>query len=267
VHRPPLAIGHTGPVCRWEVRISGEAGVPEERDITRTVRRTRAARFAFEPAGRPGGGGLDDYAGAFRPDLALEDLSHRALVTQCKEFALDVNLLVRAAYLSIAKRFGPAALAGVAREHWAAAAPIYVERLRRALGVTGDDAASLLKTLQLDPALPPDYVDKGCALLDERHGLFWVNDCEALADDEPRGWPGELGAEESPGLAAALAAVNPRARCRHVDPAAAARGGAKPALAYEIEIDPAAEPREESRWARAARFSSASSFVFRSGPR
>src|SRR5262245_49043663 len=125
IHRPPLAPGHTGPVCRWEVRITDDAGVVEEHPLTHAVRDTRAGRFEFTPTAPLGGGGIDDYSGPFLPDLQLEDLSHAALVTQCKEFALDVHLLVRAGHLAIRERWGTDPMAAVARDHWAGAAPVY----------------------------------------------------------------------------------------------------------------------------------------------
>ncbi len=266
VHRPPLQIGHVGPVCRWEVAITDEHGTVEEHEITRLMRRTKAARFVFPSAGPPGTGGLDDYAGAFRPDFALEDLSQPALVTQCKEFTLDVHLLVRASHLSIQERWGDAVRAEIARDHWAGAAPIYVGRIRKALGMEGDDMEACLKMLQVDPAFPRDYVARGCELVDARRGRFWIDECDALADDDPRGWLAMLDDGEAPGFDAVVAAVNPRARVRPLDPAALCAGGAKPARAWEIEIGAETAPRPESPWANVARISTVAAFQLRSKP-
>ena len=266
IHRPPLQIGHTGPVCRWEVTITDEHGTLEEREITRTMRRTKAANFAFPAAGPGGTGGLDDYAGPFRSAFVLEDFSQPALVSQCKEFALDVHLLVRASHLSIRARWGDQARAEIAREHWAGAAPIYVERIRRALAMKGDDVAACLKMLQLDPAFPHDYAATGCDLVDARIGRFWIEECDALADEEPRGWLAMLDDAEAPGFDAVIAAVNPRARARPIDPATLNPARGKPARAWEIVIDDEAEPRAESPWAEVARFSTVSAFELRSQP-
>jgi hypothetical protein len=264
VHRPPLQIGHVGPVCRWEVTITDEHGTAPEREITRVMRRSRAARFVFPPAGPRGTGGLDDYAGPFRPDFALEDLSQPALVAQCKEFALDVHLLVRASHLSIRERWGDSARAEVARDHWAGAAPIYVERIRNALGMQGDDVAACLKMLQLDPAFPHDYVRLGCEQMDDQRGRFWIDDCDALADDDPRGWLAALDDPQAPGLAAVVAAVNPRARVRPLDPTALTTARTRPARAWEIEIDPESDPLPESPWANVGRISTVAAFQLRS---
>lgn len=257
-HRPPLQIGHTGATCRWRVFIGDEPGAVDEREITRRVARSRAARFRFpEPRGEPADG-LSDYAGPFRADFVLEDLDQPTLARQCKEFALDTHLLMRAAFLSIAEHRGPDVAQQLACEHWWAVAPVSVQRVRAALRIEGDDMAAILKTLQVDPAFPHDYVKMGFELLDARRGRVWIEDCEAFAPGEPEAWLALLEDPEQPGFDAAVAAVNPRARCR---PAAA---GHPSGLAWEIEIDPAASPREESPMARAVRHSNASSFVFRS---
>ena len=53
---------------------------------------TRAADFRFELGESREPGGLEDYAGEFRPSLRLEDFSHAVLVRQVKEFLLDIHL-------------------------------------------------------------------------------------------------------------------------------------------------------------------------------
>ena len=265
-HRPPLAEDHVGPVCRWKVSITEDHGSVEESEITARMRKTRAARFRFSEAGRSDGG-LDDYSGEFLPEFVLEDLSHRALVRQCKEFALDLHLLVRASHISVLESFGAPALTEVARDHWAAAAPVYVERIRAALGMQGDDMGEILKMLQVDPSFPHEYVDFGCRRVDAQRGHFWIHDCDALEDDLPRGWLSVLDHPEAPGIDAIAAAVNPRAQVRAIDPASVETSRNTPARAWEIVIDERAEPREESPWAAATRFSSVSSFQLRSGRR
>jgi len=267
VHRPPLEPGHSGPVCRWEVSITRERGVVEDREITQIMRGTRAASFEFEETGLPASqaGGMDDYTGPFKPDFVLEDLSHRALVRQCKEFALDVHLLVRASHLSVQARWGEEALHEVARDHWAAAAPVYVERIRNALGMRGDDIGEVLKMLQVDPAFPHDYLEFGCRKLDDRRGQFWIGPCEAMRDESPRGWLSVLDAPAGPGFDAVAAAVNPRVQVTRIDPSQIETDGPVPLQAWEIEIDEHAEPRQESNWARATRVSSVAGFQLRSG--
>ncbi len=266
VFRPPLEKGHTGPVCRWQVKITDARGVVEERDITRAMRETLAATFEFTDQGEPSSrtGGLDDYAGDFLPDFVLEDLSHRSLVRQCKEFALDLHLLVWASHLSILDRFGETARAEVAREHWAGAAPIYVERIRAALGMKGDDMEAILKMLQVDPALPHEYIDFGCHRSSADLGQFWIHDCPGLREGPVRGWLSLLDDFKAPGFDAVVASVNPRARCRPIDPESVTEwsAGRRPDRAWEIVLDESVAPREESRWAAAGRVSTVYRFKF-----
>jgi hypothetical protein len=154
-------------------------------------------------------------------------------------------------------------MAAVARDHWAGAAPVYGTRIRAALGIRGDDMAAILKTLQVEPAFPHEYVRFACELVDDRRGVFSLHDCDALADAAPRGWLEVLEDRSALGLDAVVAAVNPRARCRRLDPAALAARGARPVRAWAIDIDDANEPLPESPWARAPRACSIADFVFR----
>ena len=94
---------------------------------------------------------------------------------------------------------------------------------------------------------------------------MWIEPCDALEDDEPRGWLSVLDDPAGPGIDRVVAAVNPRIACRPVDPSAVSAGGARPVHAWELVLDPDAEPRKESRWARVARTTSVASFVFRPG--
>jgi hypothetical protein len=146
-------------------------------------------------------------------------------------------------------------MTAVARDHWAGAAPVYGTRVRAALGIAGDDMEAILKSLQVDPAFPPEYAATRAELHDARHGIFHLDDCAALADVAPRGWFDVL----DDGLQAVVAAVNPRARCA---PAAATHGG----RAWSIVIDEASAPLAESPWARAPRACSIAEFAFRSKP-
>jgi hypothetical protein len=247
IHRPPLPQGHTGPVCKWEVSISEKHRTLEPTGICRIVEGSRAAQFEFPPLTGPSSEGMDDYSGPFKPDFELEDLSRAALVRQCKEFMLDDHLLIRACMLSIASRWGEGVMKEVAREEWLSVAPLYVERLRKALGIQGDNMEAILKMLQVDPSFPHDYVDSGCRLVNEKRGYFWINECAAVAEGEPGGWLVLLCDAEAPGFDAAIEAVNPKARCRPVDPADLNSVAAKPKYAWELIIDDDAKPRDRSK--------------------
>ena len=263
-HRPPLQIGHAGPTCRWRMFLDDTAATIAERDLTRAIGASGAARFVFADVEPAEDGGLGDYAGAFEPGFALESLSQPVLARQCKEFALDTHLLMRAAFRSIGERWGEVVAREIARDHWSAVAPISAARVRAALRIEGDDIDALLKTLQVDPAFPHEYVRLGCERVDGRRGRFWIEPCAALAENEPEAWLALL-EDERPGFEALVNTVNPQARCRALAPELVDAGDRGVLLAWEIEIDPSAEPRPESPMANAVRASNAAGFVFR-GP-
>jgi hypothetical protein len=249
-HRPPLPPGHEGPTCHWRVFLDpGAVGELAPLAVRDEVAASRAARFAFAPLPEDVGPGMPDYAGAFVPDLELEMLAHPVLARQCREFMLDVHLIQRAAFASIRGRWGADVARALAREQWAAVAPVYGKRVRAALGIAGDDVAAVLKTLQVDPGLPHEYLRFGCALDSPTSGRFWLEDCEALADGEPDAWIALLDDADEPGFAPVVAAVNPRARLVPTGK-----------RAWRIEIDPNAEPRAEAPMAAAVRVSNVSSF-------
>jgi len=248
-HRPPLQIGHVGPTCRWRVFIDGDPQPYPPLAVRDEVAASRAARFRF--AGLPAelGPGLADYSGAFVPDFSLESLAHPVLARLCRELTLDVHLLTRASAAALRSRWGAEVARDLAREQWAALAPVYVPRLRRVLGIKDDGIAAVLKVLQVDPALPHEYVRSKASLEADGTGRFWIEACDAFADGEPEGWLALLLDAEHPGLDAVAAAVNPRARLTSIG-----------RLAWRIEIDPRAEPRAESPFAAAVRVSNVARF-------
>ncbi len=249
-HRPPLAPGHAGPTCRWRVFLERDAaGGLAPLAIRDEVDASRAARFAFSPLPADVGPGMRDYAGAFVPDFELEQLAHAVLARQCREFMLDVHLLMRAAFASVRARWGAGVARELAREQWAAVAPVYGKRIRAALGIGGSDMAAILKTLQVDPGLPHEYLRFGCALDSPTSGRFWLEDCDALADGEPEAWLALLDDPDRPGFEPVITAVNPRARLTPTGK-----------RAWRIEIDPNAEPRAEAPMANAVRVSNVSRF-------
>jgi hypothetical protein len=206
IHRPPLPADHTGPICKWEVTISDRHERVEQKENERIISQSKAARFEYSAPKERSSEGLDDYSGPFIPDLVLEDFSQLALVSLCKEFSMDCHLLVRGVMLFVSRRWGEGVMKEIARQQWISSASVYVERIRRALKIQGHDMGAILKTLQVDPAFPHDYVKFGCDLVDEKRGYFWINDCDMLSDDEPKGWLTLLSDVGSPGFDAVVTA-------------------------------------------------------------
>jgi hypothetical protein len=216
---------------------------------------------------------MDDYAGPFRPDFRLEDLSKEALVKLCREFMLAAHLLDRSIMPAILQRFGPKAMEELAIEEWRGASPVYTGRIRKAMNIAGDDVAAIFKSLQLDPGFPHEYMDVRYEVVDERHGYFWLESCGALQDVEP--WGEERVVSmchhiEDPTFDATVQAINPKARCRPVHRPPRDPQGRVPVCRWEVVIDEDAEPLQEAPITKITRLSSAARFEFspvRRGPR
>lgn len=259
-HRPPLASAHLGPVCRWRVEIGDDDDSFVELPLTQAVRASRAARFELAALPDRLGPGMADYSGSFRPNFVLEDLAQPVLARQLCEIALDAHILMRASYRSVRDRYGDAVVSEFARDQWAGIAAVVVPRLRQRLCIDGDGMSAILKTLQIDPALPQQYVRRGARLIDESRGQFWIEDCDAIAGGEAEAWMTLLSDADRPGIDRVVATVNPRARLAAIDPAQA--GSTTARYAWEITIDPRREPVAESPIAAIVRFSNVSRFQF-----
>jgi hypothetical protein len=238
IFRPP------GP-CRWQVTIEDRIGAVQTNDFTDLVQKTRAGQFQFSRTCTTDDG-LADYSGPFKRDFRLEDLASSTLLAQTKEFALDVHLLQRACYLSIAQRFGSETVADLISEHWAAMAPLYQARSRRLFGIEGDDMSAILKLLQLDHHFVPEYLRTSVELVNPQQGIFRIHDCAALAEGEAGGVLTTLLAGDARGLSQVVAAANPRARAVRLPQDSEAE------LAFDIRIDPEVEPVTPSPYAKLA---------------
>ncbi|MGZ4709778.1 MAG: hypothetical protein ACXWBN_13665 [Acidimicrobiales bacterium] len=235
VHRPPKPDTLSGEHCRWELTISpDDRAIRPDHPNLAVIRASSAANFEFALGDHAEAGGLDDYSGAYTSGLRLEDFSHAVLVRQVKEFALDVHLLMRSAYLSILERHGDEVLRDASGQHLAALAPPLVKRLSDAMGIDGEGLDAIAKLLQLNPLLPDDYTNITIDFADDDTLEVTVLPCAALED---RDTPSPIDAfdDDEPSVLSAIAlAVNPRARIqRHRD------------QAWHITIDPDADPVPE----------------------
>ena len=260
VHRPPRVPADRMPHCHWNVFIEHGGEPVREIPLTGRVRQSRLASFAFpEPEIARGGGGRDDYAGAFVPAFELELLSRRALVIACREFLVQSHLLVRALMTAVAELAGDDAARSIGVKQWTGAGAVAATRLRAALGVTGDDAKAIADVLRLHPSFVPGYTEVGIDVIGPDRLRIRLDDCEALREADPYHWYALLDADPHPALEAMAQAVNPQARCRAVTSLAGAR------RAWEIVIDlAAAAPAERPEVAIVAAANTAR-FVFRPG--
>ncbi len=102
---------------------------------------------------------------------------------------------------------------------WMGASPVYTGRMRRLMGIEGDDVEAIMKALQLDVGFVHQYMDVRYQLNDAWHGEFWLNSCGALLNVEPNGEEAVFGmchTIEDPTFDATAFATNPRARIRPI---------------------------------------------------
>jgi hypothetical protein len=257
IHRPPRVPAGRVPHCHWKVFIDGESVPYEQHANLDVVRRSRIAGVAIDvPAGDAEPGGWPDYSGPFDPDFQLEDLSHRALVIAAQELAVQSHLLARSFLLSIGQRFGGDVVREIATAQWTGIAGLMAERLCRAMEIDGDDIEAVAKLFQIHPAFHPrTYTDFRVAVTGPSAVRIEIGDSPALREGDPYSWLAHLGAAPHPALDAIARAANPRARCH---PAQAAAGG----LAWDVVIDPAADPAPEPSEVQLAKISTGAGIVF-----
>jgi hypothetical protein len=251
VYRPPLStIPDKGP-CKWLVTVQDDIALAEDCPYLEQTSKTLAANFEFI-ALPPDENGLNDYSGEFKRDLCLEDLSHNSLSTMCKEFMLDVFLLNYACYNAVAERFGEQHIARLARDQYHHLAPVTVHRLRNTFGITGTDMNAILKVLQLNPFVPREYFDLGFARVSDTRGLVWSNDCAGYQEPVKRGIASLMASNpDQPGFDSLAQEVNSQAVVKAIDPAELSEltDLNKVRAAWEVVIDPDAEPATRSEWA------------------
>jgi hypothetical protein len=264
IHRPPRVDGPRGndagrwPHCRWSVQIGEQNQPVQQHPNLEVVRDSKLASIPLVlPASDAEPGGWPDYSGPFDPGCQLADFSHRALVGLLQEFAVQTHLLSRSYMVCIANHYGEEPAAKLGRRQRIGHAALGVVRLQQFLVIAGDDIETLAKVFQLHPNFQPrSDVDFRVEITGERSARISIGDCPALHEVLPRSWFAQLGAEPHPAIAALAAQVNPRARCRAVaDPGPAQ-------FAWDVGIDPNAEPAPEPQELSLARTSTGMRFRF-----
>ncbi len=258
IHRPPRVPAGRYPACRWKVFLDQEATPYENHPNLDIVRASKLANIGIESATDDGhDGGWDDYAGGFDPGFQLEDLSHAALVTVNQEFAVQSHLLARAFLLCTSQRRDDNAALELGRAQWTGIAALTARRIQAPLGVEGDDIEAVAKVFQLHPCfLPRTYAEFRVEVTGSNTARISLGECPALDEGDVYSWFATLGAKPHPALDAIAGAVNPRARCHPVPNPTDAR------LAWDVEIDPDAEPQPEPAELQLARISTGAEFKF-----
>lgn len=257
IHRPPRVPAARVPHCRWKVFIDDQSVAYTQHPNLERVRASRIAGLEVRlPEKDAEPGGWPDYAGPFDPECQLEDFGHRALVAANLEFAVQSHLLARSFLLCVDDHFGAGDVAELAAQQWTGIAGLTAERLKRALAIEGDGPDAVAKVFQVHPCFHPrDYVDLRVTLAGDRVRLAF-GDCPAFAEGDAHSWFAHLEAAPHPALDAIARAVNPRAGCLPVAP------GAGEHLAFEVRIDPDAEPHPPASDVRLAKVSAGARIAF-----
>ncbi len=180
------------------------------------------------------------------PPRELDDLDRDELVTIAHEYML-LGMLVNRGLLPqvVLQTGGFDEMNDVAIDLWMGASPVYTGRMRRLMGIEGDDIAAIMKALQLDVGFVHEYMSVAYQLTDSEHGEFWLNHCGALLDAEPFGEERVFGmchTIEDPTFDATAYATNPRARIRPIHRPPRTPGDRHPHCHWTIIIDPENEP-------------------------
>jgi hypothetical protein len=240
IHRPPRVPEGRYPHCHWKVYIDDLGEPAQDHPSLSGNREARIATIGLDiPEEGREPGGWADYAGPLDPGFQLEDLCHRALVVVNQEVAAQCHILTRSYLRALVNRFGEQAAIDIAPRHWIGIAALAAERLPSVLGIEGDGIDAIAKVFQFHPHLwPRTYIDLRVELTSENSALLAIGDCPALQEGDALSWFASLDEKPHPAFDAIASVVNPRARCHPASSPGAA-------LAWEVVIDPTAEPRPE----------------------
>jgi hypothetical protein len=130
---------------------------------------------------------LRDYSGEFKPGLSMEDFSKQALIGLWRAAGKLYVGLDGMWYSLMREKFGEDAARELDAELWRRAAEHEVRRVRQALGIWGDDVASFLKFIQVDPGAGAIFPEFECELRDSNQGILTVKRCLGLEYYERHG--------------------------------------------------------------------------------
>jgi hypothetical protein len=177
---------------------------------------------------------------------ALHDLSRAELVPVALDVMLSGMIVTRGLLPQVALESGDMDLMNqIAIDEWMGASPIYTGRMRRLMGIEGDNVQAIMKALQLDVGFVHQYMDVHYELIDDRHAEFWLAHCGALIDAEPHGEERVFGmchTIEDPTFDATALATNPRARIRPIHRPPRRPADQEPHCRWTITIDPENDP-------------------------
>lgn len=134
-------------------------------------------------------GELNDYSGPFEPRIRFEDFSKEALVRLLYAYAGAYLQAVGSFLELVTERNGEDDAWRLLVEFWMRTGPQSNRLVCQALNIQPKDVESWLKSLQMDPAYPPNLFGSfgnqyrsasDMQLTDENHGTFSLERCMAL---------------------------------------------------------------------------------------
>jgi hypothetical protein len=177
---------------------------------------------------------------------ALDQLSRSELVPVAFDAMLSGMIVTRAMLPQVVMAGGDLDLMNeIAIEEWMGASPVYTARMKRLMGIEGDDVRTIIKALQLDVGFVHQYMDVVYEVADDHHAEFWLNHCGALLDAEPHGEERVFGmchTIEDPTFDATALATNPRARIRPIHRPPRTPADRHPHCHWTLIIDEANDP-------------------------
>ncbi len=123
---------------------------------------------------------LEDYSGEFRSDIRYEDFSKEALGRLIEEYCRLGFRLDGTWQEVIRKRHGVDEAKAAENEVWQTLVPFWQSRFAKALRIQGNDVATYLKLLQMDPQMCYRLMGVECELHDEDHATLRVKTCHAV---------------------------------------------------------------------------------------
>jgi hypothetical protein len=184
----------------------------------------------------------------------LQGLSRAELARLGREYMLYGHVHDRALMPQVAMRLGGGGgIEPLSIAEWQGASPNYTRRMKRLMGITGDDVTAIVKALQLDVGFPHQYMDVRFEIRDGCRAEFRLQHCGALMDVEPRGERAVVmmcHRIEDPTFDATAVATNPRARMRPIHRPPRAPADRRPHCHWTITIEPEAVPLVEEALTR-----------------
>jgi hypothetical protein len=236
IHRPPRMPADRHPHCHWTITIDPSNDPVGPAKHTQRVSSLPLAAVPAEPPVDGDSGGMPDYAGEFRPDFRLPDLSRGALVAVAREFQMQCHLLTSSAELALTERFGRDVAREILVHQQVGAGWVCTDRLAQALDISGGGAEALGAVLLLHPGLPPGFA-RSLTIDGEHVHLELTASAPELLDPDNPGWLGVFARGESTGVEAMIHAIEPHAAITFTV--------GNTGLSVDAIVDPSADPVAE----------------------